>query len=284
MSAAEQIERIAHARHVARVASELLISIRANEDSRDGGSGVLGDERASALRAEGDRRAHVLIAEAIRERFPDDVLLSEEAADDARRLTAERVWIVDPLDGTREFGERDAGGRWRDDFAVHLALWERGLGLTIGVVALPAHGLIFGSDAPPTLPPASLGPLRIAASRTRPPSVVAHLEASGGATLVPMGSAGVKVMAVLRGNADAYVHAGGQYQWDSAAPVAVALSAGLCATRLDGSPLEYNVPELHLPDLLVCHPDRATELRARLRAAGVPAGDGAPASAAESAG
>jgi 3'(2'), 5'-bisphosphate nucleotidase len=220
---------------------------------------------------------------------PEDRLLSEEAADDPRRLIADRVWIIDPLDGTREFGERDGAGVWRDDFAVHVALWERGQGLTLGVVALPARGVIYSSDAPPAVPPSPEGVLRIAVSRTRPPAFIAALEAAGSAALVPMGSAGVKVMAVVSGEADAYIHAGGQYQWDSAAPVAVALAAGLVATRLDGSPLRYNVPELLLPDLVVCHPDRADEVRALLDAAGFgpdgASGAGATgASAAESAG
>jgi 3'(2'), 5'-bisphosphate nucleotidase len=225
---------------------------------------------------------------------PEDSLLSEEAADDPRRLIADRVWIIDPLDGTREFGERDGAGVWRDDFAVHVALWERGQGLTLGVVALPARGLIYSSDASLEVPPSRPGKLRIAVSRTRPPAFIAALETAGSAALVPMGSAGVKVMAVVSGEADAYIHAGGQYQWDSAAPVAVALAAGLVATRLDGSPLRYNVPELLLPDLVICHPDRADEVRALLDAAGFgldgssgvdPSGAGATgASAAESAG
>jgi 3'(2'), 5'-bisphosphate nucleotidase len=220
---------------------------------------------------------------------PEDSLLSEESADDPRRLIADRVWIIDPLDGTREFGERDGAGVWRDDFAVHVALWERGQGLTLGVVALPARGVIYSSDAPLEVPPSPEGKLRIAVSRTRPPAFIAALEAAGSATLVPMGSAGVKVMAVVSGEADTYIHAGGQYQWDSAAPVAVALAAGLVATRLDGSPLRYNVPELLLPDLVVCHPDRADEVRALLDAAGFgpdgASGAGATgASAAESAG
>ena len=223
---------------------------------------------ADALRAAGDRDANRAIVELIANSRADDAILSEEAADDPRRIRANRVWIVDPLDGTREFGERDNAGVWRDDFAVHIALWERGQGLTFGVVGLPARGVIYRSDAPPEVPPSPAGTLRVAVSRTRPPAFIAALEESGSATLVPMGSAGVKVMAVVSGEVDAYIHAGGQYQWDSAAPVAVALAAGLVATRLDGSPLRYNGAELLLPDLLVCHPDRADEVREILDAAG----------------
>ena len=221
-----------------------------------------------SLRSAGDAAAQASISAALTAARPEDAVLSEEAADDPRRLIAERVWIIDPLDGTREFGERDAAGVWRDDFAVHVALWERGQGLTLGVVGLPARGVIYSSDAPPEVPPSPEGVLRVAVSRTRPPAFIAALEVAGSATLVPMGSAGVKVMAVVSGEVDAYIHAGGQYQWDSAAPVAVALAAGLVATRLDGSPLRYNVPELLLPDLVVCHPDRVGEVRALLDAAG----------------
>ena len=262
----------------ASLAGELLLKLRQGE-ALD----------ADALRAAGDHDANRAIMKLLANERPEDSLLSEEAVDDPRRLIADRVWIIDPLDGTREFGERDSAGVWRDDFAVHVALWERDQGLTLGVVVLPARGVIYSSDAPPAVPASPPGKLRIAVSRTRPPAFIAALEVAGSATLVPMGSAGVKVMAVLSGEADAYIHAGGQYQWDSAAPVAAALAAGLVATRLDGSPLRYNVPELLLPDLVVCHPDRADEVRALLDAAGFgpdgASGAGATgASAAESAG
>ena len=270
----------------ASLAGELLLRLRQGAAIGDGASAALD---ADALRAAGDRDANRAIMKLLANERPEDSLLSEEAADDPRRLIADRVWIIDPLDGTREFGERDAAGVWRDDFAVHVALWERGQGLTLGVVGLPARGLIYSSDASLEVPPSPPGKIRIAVSRTRPPAFIAALEAAGLATLVPMGSAGVKVMAVVSGEVDAYIHAGGQYQWDSAAPVAVALAAGLVATRLDGSPLRYNVPELLLPDLVVCHPDRADEVRALLDAVGFgpdgASGAGATgASAAESAG
>jgi 3'(2'), 5'-bisphosphate nucleotidase len=254
-------ERAHEALFVAQAAATQLLQLRAEVSPH----GTIDEQ---ALRAAGDSASNTLILRHLSDQFPSDALLSEEAADDPRRLIADRVWIIDPLDGTREFGERDAAGFWRDDFAVHVALWERGQGLTIGVVGLPARGVIYSSDAPPAVPPSPAGKLRVAVSRTRPPAFIAALEAAGLATLVPMGSAGVKVMAVVSGEADAYIHAGGQYQWDSAAPVAVALAAGLVATRLDGSPLRYNVPELLLPDLVVCHPDRADEVRALLDAAG----------------
>ena len=270
----------------ASLAGELLLRLRQGAATGEGASAALD---ADALRAAGDRDANRAIMKLLANERPEDSLLSEEAADDPRRLIADRVWIIDPLDGTREFGERDGAGVWRDDFAVHVALWERGQGLTLGVVALPARGVIYSSDASLEVPPSPPGKIRIAVSRTRPPALIAALEAAGLARLVPMGSAGVKVMAVVSGEVDAYIHAGGQYQWDSAAPVAVALAAGLVATRLDGSPLRYNVPELLLPDLVVCHPDRADEVRALLDAAGFgpdgASGAGATgASAAESAG
>ena len=249
------------AAQAASLAGELLLQLR-------NGAATDTPTDSEALRTAGDRDANRAIMKLLANERPEDSLLSEEAADDPRRLIADRVWIIDPLDGTREFGERDGAGVWRDDFAVHVALWERGQGLTLGVVALPARGMIYSSDAPPAVPASPPGKLRIAVSRTRLAAFIAALEAAGSATLVPMGSAGVKVMAVVSGEADTYIHAGGQYQWDSAAPVAVALAAGLVATRLDGSPLRYNVSELLLPDLVVCHPDRADEVRALLDAAG----------------
>ena len=265
------------AAQAASLAGELLLQLR-----HDAATDTPTD--SEALRTAGDRDANRAIMKLLANERPEDSLLSEEAADDPRRLIAERVWIIDPLDGTREFGEQDSAGVWRDDFAVHVALWERGHGLTLGVVGLPARGVIYSSDARTVVPPSPAGPLRITVSRTRPPGFIAALESAGSAKLLPMGSAGVKVMAVVSGEADAYIHAGGQYQWDSAAPVAVALAAGLVATRLDGSPLRYNVPELLLPDLVVCHPDRADEVRLLLDAAGFGLDGASGAGAAESAG
>ena len=265
------------AAQAASLAGELLLQLRH-------GAATDTPTDSEALRTAGDRDANRAIMKLLANERPEDSLLSEEAADDPRRLIAERVWIIDPLDGTREFGEQDSAGVWRDDFAVHVALWERGHGLTLGVVGLPARGVIYSSDARTVVPPSPAGPLRIAVSRTRPPGFIAALESAGSAKLLPMGSAGVKVMAVVSGEADAYIHAGGQYQWDSAAPVAVALAAGLVATRLDGSPLKYNVPELLLPDLVVCHPDRADEVRLLLDAEGFGLDGATGASAAESAG
>lgn len=253
------------ARQIATQAGKVLLQLRSAADEAIRRGAPYDD---AALRSAGDAAAQSTISAALASAFPSDCVLSEEAADDINRINANRVWIIDPLDGTREFGERTHEGGWRDDFAVHVALWERDSGLTLGVVALPGRGVVLGSDAPPQVPPTSPGRLRLAVSRTRPPEFVSALASSGVATLVPMGSAGVKATAVLTGEVDAYMHAGGQFQWDSAAPVAVALAAGLVATRLDGSPLQYNVPELLLPDLVVCHPDRADEVRAHLVAAG----------------
>jgi 3'(2'), 5'-bisphosphate nucleotidase len=185
-------------------------------------------------------------------------VLSEEAPDDPRRLRAERAWIVDPLDGTREFGESE-----RTDWAVHVALVEHGE-LAAGAVALPARRLTLSSDpAPPPAPPVERTP-RIVVSRSRPP-VEAELVAERlRATLVPMGSAGAKAMAVVTGEADLYLHAGGQHVWDSAAPVAVAAAAGLHASRVDGSPLAYNAESTWLPDLLICRPELAPAVLAVL--------------------
>jgi 3'(2'), 5'-bisphosphate nucleotidase len=209
---------------------------------------------AAARKAAGDAESHRFLLDRLGQLCPGDAVLSEEGADDASRLAAERVWIVDPLDGTREFSEPD-----RSDWAVHVALWERGE-LTAGAVALPAEGLTLDTGSPPDVPGAVEGPIRLAVSRSRPPALVQDLAATLGGELVPMGSAGVKAMAVVRGSADAYVHGGGQYEWDSAAPVAVARAAGLHTSRLDGSPLRYNQPDPWLPDLLICRPERVERL------------------------
>ena len=203
------------------------------------------------LKDAGDAAAQELLARLLAEHRPDDSVLSEEARDDKSRLQADRVWIIDPLDGTREFSEPP-----RDDWAVHVALWERGE-LSAGAVAQPAIGETFHTGAPPALAPAAAERPRIAVSRTRPPAFVEALAAEIDAELVPMGSAGVKVMSVVRDVADAYVHAGGQYQWDNAAPVAVARAAGLHCSRVDGSPLVYNEDDTSLPDLIVCRPELA---------------------------
>lgn len=240
---------------------------------------------AAALRAAGDRLAHEYITAALAGSRPDDAVLSEEGEDNQERLTAGRVWIVDPLDGTREFGEPD-----RADWAVHVALWRRSAvaprpgdttaaaphdrhhgRLVAGAVALPAEGRTFGTLRPATRAEAGGGEaggrLRLVVSRTRPPRFVRKLAADRGADLVPLGSAGAKIIAVLTGRADAYIHAGGQYEWDSAAPVAVVRAAGLHASRIDGSPLEYNQPDPMLPDILVCRPEIAATLLAWIRSA-----------------
>jgi 3'(2'), 5'-bisphosphate nucleotidase len=174
-------------------------------------------------------------------------VLSEEGRDDPARLSARRVWIVDPLDGTREYGEPG-----RTDWAVHVALWQDGE-LTAGAVALPAQDAVLSTAEPPKSPPGPpSGTLRLVVSRTRPPAFLARLAAETRAELVPLGSAGAKAAAVIRGQAEGYVHAGGQYEWDSAAPVAVALAAGLHASRLDGSKLTYNQAVPSVPDILIC--------------------------------
>jgi 3'(2'), 5'-bisphosphate nucleotidase len=213
----------------------------------------LRDAEPGVRKAEGDRRSHEMLIAELAVHRPDDSVLSEEAVDDPARLEARRVWIIDPLDGTREFSELG-----RHDWAVHVALWEAGE-LTAGAVALPALGQTFSTEQPAALPPAGTR-LRLVVSRTRPPALVTGVAAELDAELVPMGSAGAKAMAVLQGRADAYVHGGGQYEWDSAAPVAVVHAAGLHASRLDGSALEYNRPDPLLPDLLICRPELTTRL------------------------
>ncbi|MHB1928570.1 MAG: 3'(2'),5'-bisphosphate nucleotidase CysQ [Acidimicrobiales bacterium] len=205
----------------------------------------------------GDRASNALLIEGLAAARPGDAVLSEESEDDPVRLGADRVWIVDPLDGTREFGMPG-----RDDWAVHVAIWERGREITAAAVALPALGLVLSTDPPPALTPwRPDGPVRTLHSDSRPPPWLPALgEAFPRIQLRAMGSAGAKAMAVVRGDADAYVHAGGQYEWDSAAPAGVASAAGLHCSRLDGSPLRYNQERPYLPDLLICRPEVAAEL------------------------
>ncbi len=209
------------------------------------------DERT--IKDEGDRVSHELLMAELAIARPDDAVLSEEArADeiaDTARLDAERVWIIDPLDGTREYGEG------RSDWAVHVALVEHGVP-TAGAVALPGLGMVLHTGAPPTVP-AAPETLRVIVSRSRPPAEALAIAEGLSAELVEMGSAGAKAMAIVRGEADVYPHSGGQYEWDSAAPVAVAMAAGLHCTRLDGSPLVYNRQDPYLPDLLICRPEHA---------------------------
>jgi 3'(2'), 5'-bisphosphate nucleotidase len=208
------------------------------------------------LKARGDAEAQRVLSAGLAAARPSDAVLSEEAADDHARLRAKRVWIVDPLDGTREFSEG------RDDWAVHVALWEEGA-LVAGAVALPGLDVVLTSDPAPTIPRRDdRSPLRMAVSRSRPPAIATRVAEALGADLVAMGSAGFKVAAVVRGEADLYVHGGGQYEWDSAAPVAVARAAGLHASRLDGSPLNYNQSDPFLPDLVVCRPEVAAQVLA----------------------
>lgn len=248
------------AERIAVEAGEALLRLREESESTDLGDG-------SRLRAEGDRLAQELIRDRLQRSRPDDLVLSEEAADDKRRLTADRVWIVDPLDGTREFAER-TDGVWRDDWAVHVALWTREAGVAVGAVALPARDQVFATGTPPVPParnPAPDRPLRLAVSRSHPAPVVEFLESRFRLELVPMGSAGVKAMAVVTGAVDGYVHDGGQYEWDSAAPVAVARAAGCVAHRLDGSALVYNQDNPWLPDLVIAAPWASNEVDAMLR-------------------
>jgi 3'(2'), 5'-bisphosphate nucleotidase len=232
---------------LATQAGELLLALRAETGFAD----------PDAQRAAGDRRSHVMLAEALGKARPEDAVLSEEAADDLARLDADRVWIVDPLDGTKEFGEEG-----RTDWAVHVALWQRGAGLVAGAVALPALGrtLTTGGDLPTRAAPD--GAPRLAVSRTRRPAWFDGVAEAAGAVAVPIGSAGMKAMSVVLGDVDAYVHSGRMKEWDSAAPVAVAVAAGLHVSRLDGSPLQFNTRERLTLDLIICHPELTERLLA----------------------
>ncbi|PJG46426.1 3'(2'),5'-bisphosphate nucleotidase CysQ [Sphingobium sp. LB126] len=233
------------AAHLAEVAGNILVTVRE--------SGLFS---AKALGKAGDQTANQFLCHALREVRGEDGLLSEEEKDNAERLAMSRVWIVDPVDGTREYGEE------RADWAVHVGLAIDGQP-SIGAVALPGldGGTVLRSDQPRALP-AAPDKLRMVVSRTRPAAEAVAVAEALGAELVPMGSAGAKAMAVILGQADIYLHSGGQYEWDSMAPVAVALAHGLHCSRIDGSPLVYNQSDVYLPDLLICRTEHASKVLA----------------------
>jgi 3'(2'), 5'-bisphosphate nucleotidase len=239
---------------IAEEAGALLLALRAS-----------GEAQGRELGKLGDRRSDDLIGARLRAERPDDRILSEESADDPARLQAERVWIVDPLDGTREYGLEG-----RVDWAVHVALWQRGREITDAAVAQPALGATYTSAS--ATAGARNGERTILVSDSRPPAWAPAVAEALGARMQPMGSAGAKAMAVLRGEHDAYVHDGGQWEWDSAAPVGVALAHGLHASRIDGAPLEYNRSHPYLPDLVICRPELAEAVLAAIASArGLPA-------------
>ncbi|MBU0557057.1 MAG: 3'(2'),5'-bisphosphate nucleotidase CysQ [Alphaproteobacteria bacterium] len=226
------------AAHLAEEAGRRLVALRTS-----------GKFEGKTLGIEGDALANAFLCDAIRQARPDDGLLSEESSETNDRLAKSRVWIIDPVDGTREYGEA------RPDWAVHVALAIDGVA-TLGAVALPDLGVVMRSDRPVQVPPAPTT-LRMVVSRTRPAQEALAIAETLGAELIPMGSAGAKAMAVVRGAADIYLHTGGQYEWDSCAPVAVAQAHGLHCSRIDGAPLVYNCADVYLPDLLICRPAHA---------------------------
>jgi 3'(2'), 5'-bisphosphate nucleotidase len=233
------------AAHLANVAGQLLITVRS--------SGLLS---LKSLGNAGDQTANQFLIHAIAEQRPDDGLLSEESKDTDQRLSKRRVWIIDPVDGTREYGEG------RTDWAVHVALAIDGIP-NIGAVALPGLDIVLCSGKPEVLPPLP-EKLRMVVSRTRPAAEAITVADILGAELVPMGSAGAKAMAIVRGEAEIYLHTGGQYEWDSCAPVAVARAHGLHCSRVDGSPLVYNRKDVYMPDLLICRPELTGNIMAAL--------------------
>jgi 3'(2'), 5'-bisphosphate nucleotidase len=231
------------AHDLAERAGRLLLDLRAQGGDPD------------ALKNAGDRSSHEFLMAELAKARPADAVLSEEGIDDKDRLTADRVWIVDPLDGTREFGEPP-----RTDWAVHVALWERSghagaAGeLTAGAVALPAQGITLSTLNAAERPEGAQRPLRMVVSRTRASQLVKDVAAILNADLVPCGSAGAKAATVIQGENDVYLHSGGFYEWDTAAPAAVARAAGLHVSRIDGSDVAYNQDNPYLPDILVCRP------------------------------
>ena len=226
------------AARLADAAGKILLQVRE--------SGLIGGKAQGKA---GDVTANQFLVSALLEQRAEDGLLSEESKDTPERLAKSRVWIIDPVDGTREYGEE------RTDWAVHIAMTVDGVP-TIGAVALPGLDLVLRSDQPAALPEAG-SPLRMVVSRTRPAAEAVAVAEAIGAELVPMGSAGAKAMAVIRGEADIYLHSGGQYEWDSCAPVAVAQAYGLHCSRIDGSPLIYNQEDVYMPDLLICRKEHA---------------------------
>jgi 3'(2'), 5'-bisphosphate nucleotidase len=236
MSLEESDVRLAE--RLASAAGEILLALQSR-----------GDLAGKALGKAGDEQANAWLMRELRAARPDDAILSEEEMDSDHRLLSSRVWIIDPLDGTREYSEG------RSDWAVHVALAIKGEA-SVGAVALPGLGLTLTSSMPVALPPANTPP-KMLVSRTRPAREALAVAEAIGADLLPMGSAGAKAMAVVRGEADIYLHTGGQYQWDNCAPVAVALAHGLHCSRVDGSPIVYNDAETSLPDLLICRPEWA---------------------------
>lgn len=229
---------------IAREAGEVLVELQARNATTD----------------DADRLSNELILARLAATRPDDAVLSEESKDSPVRLTSRRVWIVDPLDGTREWGEG------RTDWAVHVALACDGVPL-VAAVALPGQAKLFSTASAPPAVAARAGRVRLLVSRTRPPKVAEYLADVLDAELVALGSAGAKAMAVVMGDADVYAHSGGQYEWDSAAPVGVATAAGCHCSRLDGAPLVYNRPDPYLPDLLICRADLAVSVLTAVRAA-----------------
>jgi len=232
------------AAHLAEEAGRLLLEQR--------GSALL---EGAALGAVADQVANAFILAGLALWRPGDAILSEESFDDRRRLDHERVWIIDPLDGTREYGEG------RSDWAVHVALAIAGVP-RVGAVAVPAMGRLFRSDRAAAPADAERARPIMLVSRTRPPAEADELATLLGAELVAMGSAGAKAMAVVAGEADLYYHAGGQHEWDNCAPAAVALAAGLHASRLDGAALTYNRPDTNVPDLVIARPELARRVLA----------------------
>ncbi|PZO91147.1 MAG: 3'(2'),5'-bisphosphate nucleotidase CysQ [Sphingomonas sanxanigenens] len=245
MTTSADLDDASLAAGLAETAGRLLMTLRE--------SGLL---EGKSLGDAGDQTANAFLMAAIAQHRPDDGVLSEERVDDLSRLHKRRVWIIDPLDGTREYAEG------RDDWAVHVALAIDGHA-AVGAVALPAQGRLLRSDQPPA-PVERPARVRMLVSRTRPPQECHRVADALGAELIPMGSAGAKAMAVLLGQGDVYLHSGGQYQWDNAAPVAVALGAGMVAERIDGNPCAYNARETLLPDLLICPPEYRERVRAAL--------------------
>ena len=250
------------ARKLARETGTLLIGLRNHAASLSGDEddthSVLAQE---VLGSEGDRVAHDYLMEQFLLHRPDDVVLSEEGDLEVSRLNAKRVWIIDPLDGTAQYS---SGG---NDFAVHIALWEAGSSapsqISVASVAVPARNELWSMDEPVQSDQLNPSAIRILVSRSRPPreinKVIEKLEDAfpdrGRVEVIPMGSVGAKVAAILADTADVYFNSGGFYEWDLAAPLGIAIHNGLSVSDCRGRQIELNKVDLKVKDILICRPE-----------------------------
>lgn len=229
------------ARTLASTAGEFLVDYQ-----RDG---LAADRWGEWLGADGDAAAHDVIIEQLHSARPDDAWLSEEGRDDPEeRSMSERAWVIDPLDGSADFG------RGTNEWAVHVALTERG-SATAGAVAVPGLGRVFSTDEATAVGSRTDRAPVVVTGRARHWTDGQRVAGALSGELVVCGSAGVKAMLVVAGVADIYVHAGALYEWDVCAPAIVAQAHGLVAVAPDGAELRFNKSRPVVPGVVITHPD-----------------------------